>query len=161
MALNVTALVLSLAAVIISVRQTVYVRQSNHLPLIVDILREFRSPDFQKDYSVVLTSLDPEGPACALSQLRDAEKRAALTVAYFFQSIAYLVVYGIMGEEMVIATFQTSIRRSWNALRPYIEQERIQRDSKGQFGFFERLAEQAEKVTMQKVWPRRKLQYYH
>lgn len=161
MALNVTALVVSLLAVIITMRQATYARHSNHLPLIVDLLREFRSPEFQKDYDFVLTRLASRDATCALSDLRDAERRAALTVVYFFQSIAYLVVYKIMTEEMVITTFQTSIRRSWNILRPYMEEERAQEDGMGQFRFFEHLARRAGKVTKQKVWARRKPQYYH
>jgi len=62
------------------------------------MLREFRSPEFQKDYEFVLTRLALRDGVCALSDLRDTERRSALTVAYFFQSIAYLVVYRIIGQ---------------------------------------------------------------
>ena len=161
-ALNWIALVLSVAAVLITMRQMTYARQANHLPLIVDILREFRSPEFQKNYLYV-TSRFPQRPSVqALSDLEGDERDAALSVVYFFWSIAYLTVYGIMDEEMVMATLQTPIRRCWEILGPYVEAEREREkpDRIGMFQFLEHLAVRAEKTSLSKLAIKRRLQQH-
>ena len=156
-ALNWIALALSAIAVIITIRQTIYVRQANHIPLIVDILREFRSLEFQKDYNYIMTKFPQRTTVQALSELEGDERNTATRVAYFFQSIALLVAYRIMDEEMVMATLQTPIKRCWAVLGPYIEADRAKDDRIGMFQFLEHLAVRAEKTSLPRVAAKRRL----
>lgn len=157
-ALNWIAVVLSVAAVLITVRQVTYARQANHLPLFVDILREYRSLEFQRYYHYITTEFPKRTTVQPLSDLEDYDRDAALTVVYFFWSIAYLTVYGIMDEEMVMATLQTPIRRCWAILGPYIEAEREKPDRIGMFQFLEHIAVRAESTSIPKLAVKRRLQ---
>ncbi|GAA2736593.1 hypothetical protein [Actinocorallia aurantiaca] len=63
---NVLALVLSVAAILVSggsaIRQITILRHANQLPIIVDLLREFRSEQFQKAQDYVVHRLGAEHP---------------------------------------------------------------------------------------------------
>jgi hypothetical protein len=155
--LNSVAIVLSFAAVIITLRQTSYARQANHLPLVVDVLREFRSSEFQRDYMYVIRELATQAPSGGLSDVPDDARIGVMNVCYFFQSIAYLVVYEIMNEEQVILVLRSPIKNAWLALRPLIEAERELPEPIGGFRFFEHIAARAIALPVKPATDRKKL----
>ncbi|EIV92633.1 DUF4760 domain-containing protein [Frankia sp. QA3] len=151
-ALSITALILSFLAVVVSVRQARYARQANHLPLAVDIIQWYRTPDFQDSYACVRDELGSHSPSQGLAGLPEPVRKKSLDVAYFFNSIACLVKYGVVDEKFVMAIQHFAILNSWEALRPYIMAERDRERPIGYFRFFEHLAKRSEGLPREKIW---------
>lgn len=150
---NVLALVLSTVAILVSgasaVRQITMLRHANQLPVIVDLLREFRSESFQKaqDYVVHRLGAEYPEPVC-LSDLSYEARLAASTVRSFFSGLGAMVSEGIADERTVVSVLGYRADRAWSALEPFILKEREARGDAHYAAFFEDLV-----ARTRKNWP--------
>jgi hypothetical protein len=128
--------ILSIAAVLISVlaaglstalaaRQARFMRQANHLPVIMDLLNEFRSVEFNERYEYVCARLQQDhSPSEGVTGLPREARSAVYDVVYFYQLFATLVGLGILDEKPIIAVLNHRIVRVWQAVKPFALRER-------------------------------------
>jgi hypothetical protein len=153
MTLNLAALATSVVALVVSGllarRQSTMMRHGNELPVLVDLLQEFRSRDFQAAEDYVLNKLATENdPLSGTTELPDAPRMAVNYVASFFTALGALAHYQMVDEEIVVAHFGFRARRAWNALEKYIDQERQIRNDPFYARPFEHLVH-----LVQQGWP--------
>lgn len=127
-AIGLAAVLVSVAALILTtaltVRQVRLLRQSNYIPLVVDLICQYRSRELYDDLVYVSNKLQIEhDPATALSDLPPEVRSAILNVAYYYQSFAWLIHFDIMRDELS-ALSRPRIISAWEAVRPYIAAER-------------------------------------
>ncbi|MER5468294.1 hypothetical protein ABZX90_16835 [Streptomyces sp. NPDC002935] len=129
--LNIAAISISIAALVAAVwfaRQQVRIaREANHLPVLVELLGQFRSVELNDHYLYVCTKLHEEHPpelGQGISGLPLHAKEAVYDVAYFLQTFAGMTSMGITSEEQVVALLHTRVPQVWNAIAPYVEKER-------------------------------------
>ena len=154
------ALTVSALALAVAVRQTNYTRAANHLPLAIDFVNQFHKVEFQEDYDEVQRQLRAADASAGLSGLGDDTRVKAIRIVSLFQALAFLVVYEIMEEELVLAAIGPTIRRSWRLLAPFIEAERRQPEPLGYYRFFEHLAKREAAFSIDRVYAKRKLQNF-
>src|SRR3954451_19731960 len=132
--LGVAALIVSLVALslstTLSVVQARLLRDANHIPAVVELLSEFRKPQLHEDYQYVTQKLRREhGPQLGISGLPEPAKSAVISVAYYFQTFAFMVGFGIIDERRLFVTaLRGRVLAVWNAIEPYVEAERSQQD---------------------------------
>ena len=126
---NLAALAISVAALIVSgvlaVRQSSMMRHGNEMPVLVDLMQELRSPEFQKsaDYLIHTLAADND-PSLGCSNLPQDARLAVGTVSMFFTSLGALVAHDIADEAIVVTLFGFRANRAWTILEPYIHRER-------------------------------------
>lgn len=147
-ALNVISLVVSAVALVTSVvvsrRQLHLTRDSNVLPVIVEMFRETRSPEFAR--SVEYLTKDFPGAYPAGGGYRDlpAEPKAHIRrVALFLDDVGKVVAHGIVSEGVVIGAYGVLIGNMWKLLGPYVYSEREKRWKNYTMIYFEDLAARA------------------
>lgn len=121
--LNVTAVAVSFCAVVFSlffaVQQIRVMRQTNQMPIFIDMIREFRSSEFQQAEQYVLHRLKYENsPDSGMLKLKDEARLAATTVQSFFGVLADLVMRGIISEETAVSTLGFRASSLWAELDP-------------------------------------------
>jgi hypothetical protein len=127
--LNVTAVAVSFSALVFSlffaVQQIRVMRQTNQMPIFIDMIREFRSKEFQQAEQYVLHRLKYENsPDSGMLKLQDEARLAATTIQSFFGVLADLVMRGIISEEAAISTLGFRASKLWTELEPFIVTER-------------------------------------
>jgi hypothetical protein len=142
--LNVTAVAVSFFALVFSlffaVQQLRVMRQTNQMPIFIDMIREFRSKEFQQAEQYVLHRLKYENsPDLGLLKLQDEALIAAATVYSFFGVLADLVIRGIISEEAAISTLGFRASNLWTAMEPFIVAERELRGDNDFACYFEDL----------------------
>ena len=142
--LNVLALVLSIlsaaVSVVIALRQSDLTRQTNELPILVELTQEFRSTEFQEAESYVLSRLTDEiSVGAATSSLPSEAKQAVTTMISFFLSLGAYGAFGLADEKIIISLFGYRANRLWQILEPYILAERELRGDDHYCFYFEDL----------------------
>jgi hypothetical protein len=127
--LNITAVAVSFCAVVFSLffaaQQIRVMRQTNQMPIFIDMIREFRSKEFQQAEHYVLHRLKYENsPDSGILKLQDEARIAATTVHSFFGVLADLVMRDIISEEAAVSTLGFRASNLWDALEPFIVAER-------------------------------------
>ncbi|MGD1225653.1 hypothetical protein AB9Q10_45375 [Streptomyces krungchingensis] len=126
---NVLAIAISVSAVLASMwfgaRQVQIARQANYIPALMDLLAEFRSAELHEQYAYVCRDLNREhAPDGGLRGLPPDAKAAVYNVAYFFQTLAGLYALGVIDETAAIVMARGRIAKVWQAIEPFVEQER-------------------------------------
>ena len=128
--LGVAALAVSVVALVVSAtlaaRQVRLLRDANHLPAIVDLFSEFRNVALHNDFYYVTEQLRKEhDPQLGLSGLPEPAKSAAYNVAYYFNTLALMVGFGVFDDRRLFVTaIRQRIVSAWGALKPYVLAER-------------------------------------
>ncbi|MEV6195693.1 hypothetical protein AB0M19_25195 [Streptomyces sp. NPDC051920] len=129
--LNITAICISIAALAAAVwfaRQQVRIaREANHLPVLVELLGQFRNVELNEHFIYVCTKLHEEHPpelGQGISGLPRPAKEAVYDVAYYLQTFAGMSTWGITSEQQVAGMLNSRILQTWNAIAPYVEKER-------------------------------------
>ncbi len=127
--LNVVAVIVAFGALAVSLifamRQTRIMRQSNQVPLFVDLIQEFRSKDFQRAEQYVLCKLRKENsPEKGVLGLQDEARFASTTIQSFFGVLGHLVMDDIISEASTVSTLGYRANRLWTELAPFIAGER-------------------------------------
>lgn len=142
--ISLIGLLLSIAAtaisVIILIRQTVFLRQANHIPISVDMAQEFRSDLFLDAYDYVIHKLRQEyGPDLGVAGLQANARRAVDRVTSYFTGLGALAAQQMLDEPYAITFMGYRASRAWDELEPYIIREREIRDDSDYLVFFEDL----------------------
>src|SRR5579864_88870 len=94
---NVAALVISLAALAVSsffaIRQIGTARHANQLPIINDVFREVRSPQFLRQEQLLWQKLPAMRQSIGFSHLPEELRDAASNVCFTYLMVAYLEAY--------------------------------------------------------------------
>jgi hypothetical protein len=126
--LNIMTLVISLAALAVSsvfaIRQIGTARNANQLPVVIEILREFWSPEFRQQEELLWDKLKDQGDDVAYSQLPVNLRKAADSVCSTYMMLAYVVSLGIADRKFAIFPISYRVDRTWNAVSPFVARER-------------------------------------
>lgn len=129
MVLNLATLAISLTALAVSVRLTLWqirlASGGNHLPVVLDAFKETRSAAWFEAQEYVLIKLAEEHAAdCGLRGLPVLARTHATTIGLFYDDLGKVVAHGMIDQNLVIGAYGTPIVRLWDALAPYVYAER-------------------------------------
>ncbi|HEX5924867.1 MAG TPA: hypothetical protein VFY45_13625 [Baekduia sp.] len=124
--------ILSAIALIVSVatawRQSRQGARATLLPVVVDVLREFRSTEF-KCHQAMLRRVpcDPLDETVGFEGIADPDVReSARYVSHFYDNVGLLIASGIATPEPIVAFLGNTANRAWETLCPYIKTAREQ-----------------------------------
>ena len=128
--LSVVALAVSVFAVglstVLAIRQEAVQRNSNQLPLINELLGEFRRPEFHDRYKYVVERLPVEhSNELGITNLPDDARTAVLDMAYYFQTHASLAEFGISPDRRLLTNLDQRVLEIWTSIKPYVAVERL------------------------------------
>jgi hypothetical protein len=145
LALNIAALVFSLAAILLSttiaLRQSRLMQHANLLPVMIDKFREFRAPEFRHHIVYIGRRLweDSSPETTGMLDMGEEARSHTTPVATFFNTVGVLVANGVIDAVLVSSYMGGSVLRAWLRLAPYIRNERRRRDDANYYLFFENL----------------------
>jgi hypothetical protein len=146
--LNLIAVLAAVAAVgsstFLATQAIRYSRNANQMPVIIELFREHRSAEFVKKEQFVWREFPHQDPAKGFTNLPRRAKSRATDVALFYLMIGYLSEYGICDQEMLAHQVQYRLLKTWDAIEPYVRQERILRG--GEYTFLNTLEVFVERV---------------
>lgn len=126
--LSVIALVVSALAIAVStalgVRQQKISRHSNYVPVMSNLMAEFRSPNFHENHSLVMALRAPDQPVSGFSDLPPDARAAFVDVVYFYQMVAMQISMGVLDEKTMLAQLHSRIISVWEVVEPYVQAER-------------------------------------
>jgi hypothetical protein len=127
-AINVGAVVVSISAAVVSTwlarHQFRAQRYSNYVDPLIDLLNEFRSLEFHRDYAYVCQELPKQSSEHGISGLAEEAQRRIYNIGYLFQLYAILAQLDIVDHRFVGALLRRRYVEVWAALRPFVERER-------------------------------------
>ncbi|MCX4993388.1 hypothetical protein [Streptomyces sp. NBC_00568] len=130
-AINVGAVAVSIFALAVSSwlakNQFAAQRHGNHVGPLIELLTEFRSLEFHRNYAFIRDELPMMSSDGGISGLDEQVQRKIYDVGYFFQLYAILVYLDIMDERSVSALLRHQCIEVWTALEPFVRQERALR----------------------------------
>ena len=139
--LNVIAVTISMIALSISIpiaiRQIAIMRQSNQMPIFIDLEQEFRSERFQRAELYVMRKLKEKDAARGVLALPDEARLAVSLIASYFGVLGSLVIYGIVSEKQAVAALGYRADQLWRKLEPFILTERRIRGDADHAKYFE------------------------
>ncbi|WP_372488349.1 DUF4760 domain-containing protein [Micromonospora hortensis] len=146
---NAASLLFSLLALALSavfaLRQSKIMRDSNLVPVLTDLFKEFRDPSFKEHMSYIQFSLWGECPPSetGMTGLTPEARSHVAPVMGLFTTVGLLVAHGVIDELIPASSMGGSVLRSWARLSPYIYEERERRNDPHYGVFFENLAYRA------------------
>lgn len=162
-ALSVASLLVAVLALLVSTgvawRQLSRMRESNMLPVTLDMFREFRTHEFRAAMRYLVEDLWTEHPpgTTGITALPD-DARARLTeVISYFNNVGLLLHQGIVDERVIQGFMGGSLLRAWDRVAPYLRVERALRDDPIFYGFFEHAVARCDAVTREELRDRLRL----
>jgi hypothetical protein len=126
--LNILAVAAAFAALavsaVVAIRQIRLLRQTNEMPIFIEMLQEFRSREFQSAERYIINALGEHPPNKGVLHLPEEASWAITTVQSFFGTLGSLIIYDIVSEAEAVSTLGYRANRLWTKLEPYIERER-------------------------------------
>ncbi|MGI5405074.1 DUF4760 domain-containing protein [Streptomyces sp. CA-135486] len=149
--LNLLAVLVALAtSVAVSRRQLRLAQNSNVLPVVIQLFRETREPEFSQAIEYVSTQLAADHPPdSGYRRLPPEAKRHVRRISLFYDDVGKLVAHGVVDERLIIGSYGLNVVNMWDALAPYIYRERIL-TTKAML-YFEDLAARAKARPMETV----------
>ena len=139
--LNIIAVAISTAAlcvsVLVAIRQITIMRQSNQMPIFINLEQEFRSERFQRAELYVLRKLKDKDSVKGVQALPDEARLAVTLISSYFGVLGSLVIYGIVRERQAVAALGYRADQLWRKLEPFILAERRIRGDGDHAKFFE------------------------
>lgn len=133
---SLVSLFIALVAVVVAVWQVRMSDRSselsNALPIVSEIMHEWRSASFRADIVQLLdhrlSDADKRGHNYIFSKRKERTYlERAYRICYFFDYVGVLVSLDIISDELVISMMGTWIVQIWQVLEPFIERERKHR----------------------------------
>ncbi|MCZ7458917.1 DUF4760 domain-containing protein [Streptomyces sp. WMMC940] len=154
LALNLLAVLLSAVALVTSIavsrRQLRLAQNSNVLPIILQLFKETRDPDFSRAIEYISHDLAREYPPDnGYRRLPPEVRKHVRRIGLFYDDVGKLVAFGVVDERLVIGSYGVNIVAMWDALSPYIHRERAL--STKSMLYFEDLAARAKTTPMAAV----------
>jgi hypothetical protein len=134
----------------VSRRQLRLAQNSNVLPVIIQMFKETREPEFSRAVEYISRRLATDHPHSNGYRSLPREPRDHIRrIGLFYDDVGKLVAHGVVKEQLVIGAYGLNIVRMWEALAPYIYSERAQ--SAKSMLYFEDLAARASATSMDSV----------
>jgi hypothetical protein len=132
--INVVAIVISVVSLAVSgllaIRQTRTAAAGYALPVILEVFNQFRTPEFVEARRYVYDDLNTEfDPPVAYTDLPAEVQARVRTVAGRYDDLGKLVAHGIVGEDLIIGSNGSAVRRVWKSVEPFVRAERRKRDA--------------------------------
>ncbi|MEE4541302.1 hypothetical protein V2S66_04890 [Streptomyces sp. V4-01] len=131
LALNLTAMMISLVALVVSIlltlRQIRLSNGGNHLPVILEAFKLAHDPDstYLNAEKYLLNDLAREHSVdCGVTELPAPARAYALTIGMFFDDLGKVVAHDIVHQDIVVGSFGPGLVRMWDALAPYVYRQR-------------------------------------
>ena len=102
-------------------------RDANNLAVVVDVLRQHRSPEFIAHEELLWATLATHDPGQGFAGLPSPIKEYTREVSLFYQTIAYLVEHNIAERRILVLETHYRLNRTWKAIAPFVEGERLLR----------------------------------
>ncbi|MET7466833.1 hypothetical protein [Nonomuraea sp. NPDC005501] len=126
--INIGAVIVSISAVVASSRisrnQFKAQRHGNHIEPLIDLLEEFRSLEFHRNYAFIRDELPKLSSDKGISGLDDEVQRKIYDIGYFFQLYAILAYLDIIDEQFVGTLLHRRYVEIWRSLQPFVHKER-------------------------------------
>ncbi|MFE4581046.1 DUF4760 domain-containing protein [Streptomyces chartreusis] len=118
--------VISLAtSAVVSARQLRLANNSNVLPVVVELFRETRQPEFSRAIEYISLDLAREhSPDSGYRRLPEEPLRHVRLVSLFYDDVGKLVAHGVVDERLIIGSYGPNIVNMWEVLAPYFYRER-------------------------------------
>ena len=101
--------------------------ESNSLPLIIDMIREFRNREFKAHLDFINNDLRKFPKEMGYNKLNKIARNHVKTASHFFNHISFIVLNGIVNEDLVIEYMGSTMKKAWDKLYPYLQVERKNR----------------------------------
>lgn len=129
--MELAAVIISIVAVATSVllgwRALTLSRQSNTMPVLIDLFREHRSDRLADARYFVHHQLDEYDLSKGLSELPEEKRSLIRDLAWFYDNLGALVTHGIIDVSPVSGYLGVSVLAVWEKMQPLIEAERVER----------------------------------
>lgn len=139
--LNIIAVVVSFialtASAVIAVRQITIMRQSNQVPLFVELFQEFRSERFQVAERCIMNKVATGNTGQGVSGLPDDVRSAVNITNNYYGTLGALIMHGILEERVAVSMVGYRADQLWTKLESLIIAERVNRGSDDFASFFE------------------------
>ena len=135
MTFNIISIIFSALALIVSAviaqRQLGASRNSDSTAVLLELLKEYRSPEMLADRTRVLSQLDPSqlDPSVGFRGLPDEMRVSVHRVSHFFDQVGLLISHGLAPADALITFFGGGATQIWHKLHPYLDSERKMRAS--------------------------------
>jgi len=130
--ISLISVIIALTAVSVSAWQArsnaLSARHSHSLPVITEMIGQFRSREFRESIIRLVESPDHAKPHRGFESLPKDLREDAYRVCFFFDYAGLLVALGIISETIIIGVMGTHVVRVWSAIWPAIESERSYRN---------------------------------
>jgi hypothetical protein len=137
-ALNIAALLASFLALAVSsflaLRQSRLMRDANHLPVVIDLFRELRADTFITREQEIWSSLPGDkDPLKGFGGIPTPLRTYVYDICLFYQTVAYLVNFKVVDDELVYTALHYRILRTWSSVEPFVHGERAIRGGEHTF----------------------------
>ncbi|HEX4816059.1 MAG TPA: hypothetical protein VFV66_25215 [Nonomuraea sp.] len=126
--INVGAVVVSISAVVVSSwlarNQFKAQRHGNHIEPMIDLLEEFRSLEFHRNYAFIRDELPKLSSDKGISGLDEDVQRKIYDIGYFFQLYAILAYLDVIDRQFAGALLRRRYLEVWRSLEPFVRKER-------------------------------------
>lgn len=126
--LNLAALSASLLSLVVAsglaIRQTRTSRNASQVPVLLDLIYHTRTLEFRRNEQDLWARLRDCDASSGVTGLPDDIRDRALEIALFYQHLAYLVAFKIVDHDLAVLPVHNRLRKSWNALQPFVLAER-------------------------------------
>jgi hypothetical protein len=125
------AIIISIVAVMTSVllgwRALTLARQSNTMPVLIDLFREHRSERLADARHFVYFDLPKCDLSLGIDGLPEGKKALVRDLAWFYDNIGTLVAHGVIDIEPVSGYLGQSVLLYWERMQPLVQAERKKR----------------------------------
>ncbi|MEU4536032.1 hypothetical protein AB0G15_14330 [Streptosporangium sp. NPDC023825] len=126
--INVGAVIVSILALITSAllarNQFRAQRHGNHVGPLVELLREFRSLEFHRNYAFIRNELPKLSSDKGISGLDEDVQRKIYDIGYFLQLYSILAYMGVIDREFIGSLLRRRYVEAWTSLEPFVRKER-------------------------------------
>lgn len=152
--------IISIVLVVISIVISLWInwkriRLANYtisLPILKDMIKEFRSPEFKKHRDYIKNNLrNQHDPDKCYSDLHPSAKIPVTTVSRFLDHLGILVVNKYIDDKYIMSFIGENIDNLWQILEPYIQNEREKRKNPYYQGYFQKLVYRVRKTDLRKL----------
>jgi hypothetical protein len=154
---DILTLILSLLALVSSAvvaqRQIGASRSSDSTLVLLELLKEYRSPEMLSDRARIIRKLDPDqlDPSGGYRGLPDEMRLSVERISHFFDQVGLLISHHLAPTDALITFFGSGAMQYWQRLHPYLAAERALRGSTLYQAYFEIFAAVSERRDPEKL----------
>ena len=143
----IAAIVISAVVLLVAAAALYQAAKANRFPAAVELFGEYRSYEMVNARRVLFQKLSDQNPNLGISHLPPEVREAAERVGFYLDNVGALVAHKLVSRKLVAGFLGVSAQNQWKALMPYVNRERLNRDSV-YLNYFEYLAAEMEKIDI-------------